>query len=148
PLQPTITSVLPRSPVSTASPSATPSGAATTPAAFTGLDRQGRLVFVGLMLGMFVASLSQTIVGPAMPRIVAELGGVEHYSWIATAAMLVSAVAVPIVGKLSDLYGRRWFYLGGLAVFMIGAVLAGMAQGFWFLVFARAVQGLGMGTLM
>ncbi|WP_422117612.1 MDR family MFS transporter [Brachybacterium sp. UNK5269] len=100
------------------------------------------------MLGMFVASLSQTIVGPAMPRIVAELGGVEHYSWIATAAMLVSAVAVPIVGKLSDLYGRRWFYLGGLAVFMIGAVLAGMAQGFWFLVFARAVQGLGMGTLM
>ncbi|MFC0675302.1 MDR family MFS transporter [Brachybacterium hainanense] len=118
------------------------------PGEFTGLDRQGKLVFVGLMLGMFVASLSQTIVGPAMPRIVAELGGVEHYSWIATAAMLVSAVAVPIVGKLSDLYGRRWFYLGGLAVFMIGSILAGMAQGFWFLVFARAVQGLGMGTLM
>lgn len=116
--------------------------------AFTGLDRQGRLVFIGLMLGMFVASLSQTIVGPAMPRIVAELGGVEHYSWIATAAMLVSAVAVPIVGKLSDLYGRRWFYLGGLAVFMLGSILAGLAQGFWFLVFARAVQGLGMGTLM
>ena len=101
--------------------------------AFTGLDRQGTLVFIGLMLGMFVASLSQTIVGPAMPRIVAELGGVEHYSWIATAAMLVSAVAVPIVGKLSDLYGRRWFYLGGLAVFMLGSVLAGLAQGFWFL---------------
>ena len=118
------------------------------PQAFTGLDRQGKLVFVGLMLGMFVASMSQTIVGPAMPRIVAELGGVEHYSWIATAAMLVSAVAVPIVGKLSDLYGRRWFYLGGLAVFMIGSILAGMATDFGFLVFARAVQGLGMGTLM
>lgn len=128
--------------------SAAPSIAAPGPQAFTGLDRQGKLVFVGLMLGMFVASMSQTIVGPAMPRIVAELGGVEHYSWIATAAMLVSAVAVPIVGKLSDLYGRRWFYLGGLAVFMIGSILAGMAQGFWFLVFARAVQGLGMGTLM
>ena len=98
--------------------------AAAEPAAFTGLDRQGKLVFVGLMLGMFVASLSQTVVGPAMPRIVAELGGVEHYNWIATAAMLVSAVAVPVVGKLSDLYGRRWFYLGGLAVFMIGSVLA------------------------
>ncbi|MEE1618998.1 MDR family MFS transporter [Brachybacterium sp. J153] len=122
--------------------------ATTTPAAFTGLDRQGKLVFVGLMLGMFVASLSQTIVGPALPRIVAELGGVEYYSWIATAAMLVSAVAVPIVGKLSDLYGRRWFYLGGLAVFMIGSILSGMATDFWFLVFARAVQGLGMGTLM
>lgn len=132
----------------TASTTRAPQPAAAEPAAFTGLDRQGKLVFVGLMLGMFVASLSQTIVGPAMPRIVAELGGVEHYSWIATAAMLVSAVAVPVVGKLSDLYGRRWFYLGGLAVFMIGSVLAGLAQGFWFLVFARAVQGLGMGTLM
>ncbi|MDO5661663.1 MAG: MDR family MFS transporter, partial [Brachybacterium sp.] len=106
------------------------------------------MVFAGLMLGMFVASLSQTIVGPAMPRIVAELGGMEHYSWIATAAMLVSAVAVPVVGKLSDLYGRRWFYLGGIAVFMLGSVLAGVATDFWFLVFARAVQGLGMGTLL
>ncbi len=131
--------------MSTAAPTAPQPG---TDTAFTGLDRQGRLVFVGLMLGMFVASMSQTIVGPAMPRIVAELGGVEHYSWIATAAMLVSAVAVPVVGKLSDLYGRRWFYLGGLAVFMLGSILAGMAQDFWFLVFARAVQGLGMGTLM
>lgn len=122
--------------------------AAAGPQAFTGLDRQGKLVFVGLMLGMFVASLSQTIVGPALPRIVAELGGVQYYSWVATAAMLVSAVAVPIVGKLSDLYGRRWFYLGGLAVFMLGSILAGLATDFWFLVFARAVQGLGMGTLM
>jgi EmrB/QacA subfamily drug resistance transporter len=116
--------------------------------AFTGLDRAGKLVFAGLMLGMFVASLSQTIVGPAMPRIVAELGGLDHYNWIATAAMLVSAVAVPIVGKLSDLYGRRWFYLAGLAIFMVGSVLAGLSTNFWFLVFARAVQGLGMGTLM
>ena len=132
----------------TSSTTTAPRPDAPRPAAFTGLDRQGKLVFVGLMLGMFVASLSQTVVGPAMPRIVAELGGVEHYNWIATAAMLVSAVAVPVVGKLSDLYGRRWFYLGGLAVFMIGSVLAGLAQGFWFLVFARAVQGLGMGTLM
>jgi len=138
--------------VSTAPSSASSAAPSTAPSAdapaFTGLDRQGRLVFVGLMLGMFVASLSQTIVGPAMPRIVGELGGIEHYSWIATAAMLVSAVSVPVVGKLSDLYGRRWFYLGGLAIFLLGSVLAGMAQGFWFLVFARAVQGLGMGTLM
>lgn len=135
--------------MSSAPPSVPTTAAPTSaPAAFTGLDRQGRLVFVGLMLGMFVASLSQTIVGPALPRIVAELGGVEYYSWVATAAMLVSAVAVPIVGKLSDLYGRRWFYLAGLAVFMLGSILAGMATNFWFLVAARAVQGLGMGTLM
>src|SRR5699024_11851157 len=85
---------------------------------------------------------------PAMPRIVAALGGMEHYSWIATAAMLVSAVTVPVVGKLSDLYGRRGFYLAGLVVFMSGSILSGVAPNFWTLVAGRAVQGLGMGTLM
>lgn len=100
------------------------------------------------MIGMLVASISQTIVGPAMPRIVAELGGMDHYSWLATSAMLVSAVTVPIVGKLSDMYGRRRFYLGGLVIFMLGSVMSGAAQSFGFLIFARSVQGLGMGTLM
>nr|WP_307844533.1 MDR family MFS transporter [Actinotalea solisilvae] len=114
----------------------------------TGLDRDARRVFIGLMLGMFVASVSQTIVSPAMPIIVAELGGMEHYSWLATAAMLVSAVVVPVVGKLSDLYGRRSFYLAGLVVFLSGSMLAGLAQDFWWLVGARALQGLGMGALM
>ena len=112
------------------------------------LTPEHRRVFIGLMLGMFVASISQTIVGPAMPRIVAELGGIEHYSWVATAAMLVSAVVVPIVGKLSDLYGRRVFYMAGLAVFLAGSVISGLAPNFWVLVAGRAVQGLGMGTLM
>lgn len=112
------------------------------------LTPQSRRIFTGLLLGMLVASISMTIVGPAMPRIVAELGGMEHYSWVATAAMLVSAISVPIVGKLSDLFGRRPFYLGGLAIFVIGSVLAGTALSFWWLVAARAVQGLGMGILM
>ncbi|MFL6152458.1 MAG: MDR family MFS transporter [Ornithinibacter sp.] len=112
------------------------------------LSPQARRVFVGLMLGMLVASISQTIVGPAMPRIVAELGGMDHYSWVATAAMLVSAITVPIVGKLSDLYGRRGFYLAGLGVFMVGSVVSGFAGSFWMLVLGRAIQGLGMGTVM
>lgn len=106
------------------------------------------VIFVGLMLGMLVAAVSQTIVSPAMPVIVAELGGIEHYSWIATSALLVSAVTVPVVGKLSDMYGRRGFYIAGIVVFMLGSILAGAAQGFWWLVAARAVQGFGMGTLM
>jgi len=114
----------------------------------TGLDRATRNIFIALMLGMLVAAISQTIVGPAMPRIVAELGGMDHYSWLATAAMLVSAITVPIVGKLSDLYGRRGFYLGGLVVFMAGSVLSGFAHNFWWLIAARAIQGIGMGTLM
>jgi EmrB/QacA subfamily drug resistance transporter len=106
------------------------------------------VIFVGLMLGMLVAAVSQTIVSPAMPVIVSELGGIEHYSWIATSALLVSAVTVPVIGKLSDIYGRRGFYIAGLVVFMVGSVLAGVAQGFWWLVAARAVQGFGMGTIM
>lgn len=106
-----------------------------------------RNVFIGLLIGMLVASISQTIVGPALPRIVAELGGMEHYSWVATGAMLASAIVVPIVGKLSDMWGRRGFYIAGLVIFMIGSIMSGFASNFWFLVAARAVQGLGMGTL-
>ena len=124
-------------------------GTAATPSVKeTGLDPKSRQIFIALMLGMLVASISQTIVSPALPRIVAELGGMDHYSWLATAAMLVSAIVVPIVGKLSDIYGRRGFYLGGLVVFMLGSILSGMAPNFWFLIGARAIQGLGMGTLM
>jgi EmrB/QacA subfamily drug resistance transporter len=110
-------------------------------------NNQRNIIFVGLMLGMLVAATSQTIVSPAMPVIVADLGGIEHYSWIATSALLVSAVSVPVVGKLSDIYGRRGFYIAGLVIFMLGSILAGMAQGFWWLVGARAIQGLGMGTI-
>ena len=106
------------------------------------------VIFIGLMLGMLVAAVSQTIVSPAMPVIVSELGGIEHYSWIATSALLSSAVTVPVIGKLSDIYGRRGFYIAGIVVFMLGSVLAGAAQGFWWLVAARAVQGFGMGTIM
>ncbi|OYN85361.1 MDR family MFS transporter [Parenemella sanctibonifatiensis] len=115
---------------------------------FTGLGPTGMRVFIGLMLGMFVASISQTIVAPAMPRIVAELGGMDHYSWLATAAMMMSAVTVPVAGKLSDMYGRRTFFLGGVAIFMLGSVICGISLDFWMLVAGRAVQGLGMGVVM
>lgn len=97
---------------------------------------------------MFTASISQTIVAPAIPRIVADLGGIAWYSWLSTIVMLVSAVITPISGKLSDIFGRRRFYILGLVVFMVGSVLSGMAMSFGFLIFARTVQGIGMGILM
>jgi EmrB/QacA subfamily drug resistance transporter len=112
-----------------------------------GTSSRRNIIFVGLVLGMLVAVTNQTIVSPAMPVIVADLGGIEHYSWIATSALLAMAVSIPVVGKLSDIYGRRGFYIAGLIIFMLGSILAGMAQGFWWLVGARAVQGLGMGAL-
>ena len=112
-----------------------------------GTSSRRNIIFVGLGLGILVAVTNQTIVSPAMPVIVADLGGIEHYSWIATSALLAMAVSIPVVGKLSDIYGRRGFYIAGLIIFMLGSILAGMAQGFWWLVGARAVQGLGMGAL-
>ncbi len=105
-------------------------------------------VFAGLMLGMLLAALSQTIISPAMPRIVAELGGMEHYSWIAVSTLLASTVTVPIIGKLSDLYGRKKFYVGGILVFLVSSVIAGMARDFNTFIVARVVEGFGMGTMM
>lgn len=112
------------------------------------LSPEHRPVFLGLLLGMFVASISQMIVGPAMPIIVSDLGGMEHFAWVATSAMLASAVTVPVVGKLSDLYGRRTFYLAGLVVFMVGALVSGFAINFWMVVVGRVIQGMAMGTIM
>jgi EmrB/QacA subfamily drug resistance transporter len=106
------------------------------------------VIFVGVALGMLAAAASQTIVSPALPVIIAELGGVEHYSWVATSTLLASAITIPLVGKLSDIYGHRRFYIGGLIVFMLGSILAGAAQNFWWLVGARVLQGFGMGTVL
>lgn len=107
-----------------------------------------RWAYFGLVIGMFTASISQTIVSPAIPRIVADLGGLAWYSWLSTIVMLVSAVVTPISGKLSDIFGRRRFYIIGLVLFMLGSMLSGLATSFVFLVAARAVQGVGMGIVM
>lgn len=105
-------------------------------------------VFAGLMLGSLVASLNLTLVAPALPTIVAELGGISNYSWIPISAMLASTIVVPIAGKLSDIYGRKPLYMTGIIVFAAGSALSGVAPNFWFLVFARFVQGAGMGFIM
>lgn len=110
--------------------------------------RQRALVFGGAMLGMLLAALDQTIVGTAMPRIIAELNGLQQYAWVFTAYMLSSTVMVPIYGKLSDLYGRRPFFLGGMLLFLLGSALSGMSQDMTQLIVFRAVQGLGAGALL
>lgn len=103
---------------------------------------------VGLMFGVLLASANFTMIAPALPRIVSELGALEQYSWLAVAAMISATVVVPVVGKLSDIFGRKPFYVGGIAIFVAGSVLAGVATDFAVLVLARIVQGLGMGTMM
>lgn len=105
------------------------------------------LVLSGVLLGMLLAALDQTVVGTAMPRIIADLHGLEHYAWVFTAYMLASTVTVPIYGKLSDIYGRRIFFLLGMGVFLLGSALSGLAQTMTQLILFRAVQGLGAGAL-
>jgi EmrB/QacA subfamily drug resistance transporter len=104
--------------------------------------------FSGVLLGMLLAALNQTIVATALPRIVADLGGVEHYSWVFTAYMLGSTITVPLYGRLSDIYGRRPFFMLGICVFMVGAVVGGTADSMTQLIVARGIQGLGAGALI
>jgi EmrB/QacA subfamily drug resistance transporter len=105
-------------------------------------------VLAGLMLGMFVAALNWTVVAPAMPRIVSELGGMAQYSWIAVSTLLASTIVIPLAGKFSDLYGRKQFYVGGIVVFMASSLLAGLANSFEIFMLARILEGFGIGTMM
>jgi EmrB/QacA subfamily drug resistance transporter len=111
---------------------------------------RGRLIaiLIGVMLGMLLAALDQTIVGTALPRIVANLGGLEHYAWVVTAYLLASTVSIPLYGKLSDMYGRRIFFIGGMVIFLIGSALAGTSQDMTQLIIYRGIQGLGAGGMM
>ena len=102
----------------------------------------------GLMLAIFLASLDQTVVSTAMPRIIADLGGFDRFTWVTTAYLVASTTTVPIVGRLSDLYGRKVFFLGGITVFLVGSVLAGVSQSMDQLIAFRAIQGIGGGSMM
>src|SRR5687768_9161524 len=99
----------------------------------------------GVVSVMLLAALDGTIVGTAMPRVIAELQGFEHYAAVTTVYMLAATVVVPIVGKLSDLYGRKPFLLAGVAIFVVGSALCGAATSMLGLVIFRGIQGLGAG---
>ena len=101
-----------------------------------------------VLLVMFAASVSSTIVSTAVPTIVGDLHGFTLYAWVFTGYMLASTVVIPIVGKLSDVYGRRPFYLWGIGIYVVGSVLAGLAQSMVWLIGARVVAGIGGGAMM
>jgi EmrB/QacA subfamily drug resistance transporter len=110
--------------------------------------RQIQVVFVGLMLGMLLAALDQTIVSTALPTIVGELGGQDQLAWVVTSYLLTSTVSTPLWGKISDLYGRKGLFQAAIIVFLIGSVLIGLSQNMSTLIAFRAVQGIGAGGLM
>ncbi|MEW2389001.1 MDR family MFS transporter [Streptomyces venezuelae] len=110
--------------------------------------RSVRVVLMALMITMLLAMLDNMIVGPAMPTIVGDLGGMEHLSWVVTAYTLATAASTPIWGKLGDMYGRKGSFLTAIVIFLAGSVLSGMAQSMGQLIGFRAIQGLGAGGLM
>ena len=102
----------------------------------------------GLMLVLALASLDGNIVGPALPRIVSDLGGLAHLSWVVTAFAVAATASTPLYGKFSDLFGRRPAFFVSIGVFLAGSVLCGAAQSMAMLITSRAVQGIGAGGLI
>lgn len=104
-------------------------------------------ILTGLMAGMFLAALDQTIVATAVRTIADDLQGLSMQAWATTAYLITATISTPLYGKLSDLYGRRPFFLTAITVFVVGSALCGLAQEMWQLAAFRAVQGLGAGGL-
>jgi EmrB/QacA subfamily drug resistance transporter len=126
--------------------------------------RRKMYILAGVLLAMLLGALDATIVGPAMPKIVQDLGGMAMLAWVFTIYSLTSTITIPIVGKLSDLYGRKWFYIGGISLFLIGSALSGASGEAVFsslftsltgapnamlqLIIFRGIQGVGGGMMM
>ncbi len=110
--------------------------------------RQILVVMAGLLTGMFLSALDQSVVGTALPRITSDLGGLDKLSWVVTAYLLTSTASTPLWGKISDLYGRRPLFQVAIVTFIVGSALAGFSQNMEQLIAFRAIQGLGGGGLM
>ena len=110
--------------------------------------RQKAIILGSVMIGLFVAAMDQMVVSTALPRVVAELRGLNLYSWVFTAYMLTSTALVPIIGKLGDMYGRKPLFIIGIVVFMLASLLTGAAQSIEQLVIFRGLQGVGAGFIM
>ena len=110
--------------------------------------REVLVVLPGLLLAILLAMLDNLIVSTALPRIVGDLGGVAHLSWVVTAYILASTITTPFYGKLGDMYGRKKLFIGAIIIFLIGSALSGLSQSMAELIAFRALQGLGAGGLM
>ena len=104
-------------------------------------------VMIGILAGVFLGALDQSVVGTALPRITSELGGLNHLSWVVTAYLLTSTAVTPLWGKISDLYGRRLIFQTSIGIFIVGSLLCGVAQDMLQLIVFRAIQGIGGGGL-
>ena len=112
------------------------------------VDSRARFEILGaILLALFLGALDQTIVGPVLPTIAKDLNGIDFYTWVVTAYLVTSTAAIPVYGKLSDLYGRKPMLMVGIVLFLVGSVLSGLSQTMWQLILFRGIQGLGAGAL-
>src|SRR5262244_3693232 len=114
----------------------------------SGPQREILIVLPGLLLTLIIAMLDQLVVSTALPRIVGDLGGLAHLSWVVTAYVLAATVTTPLYGKLGDLYGRKRWLMIAIVLFLIGSALSGLAHSMDQLIAFRALQGLGAGGLL
>ncbi|HEY7534406.1 MAG TPA: MFS transporter, partial [Thermodesulfobacteriota bacterium] len=110
--------------------------------------RRRIIITIGVMIAMFLAAIEATAVSTAMPTVVSYLGGLSIYSWVFSAYFLTSTVTLPLWGKLSDIYGRRNFYIIGIVIFLLGSALSGQSKTMVDLIIYRALQGFGGGALL
>jgi EmrB/QacA subfamily drug resistance transporter len=127
---------------------AKPAGPSVSPAFGVLSHRQIMVILVGLMLGMFLAALDQTIVGTAIRTIADDLHGLDQQAWATTAYLITSTIATPLYGKLSDMYGRKPFFLAAITIFIIGSIACTFSTSMYMLAAFRGFQGLGGGGLM
>src|SRR5690349_12615411 len=110
--------------------------------------REIKIILPGLLMAILLAMLDQLVVGTALPRIVGDLGGVSHLSWVVTAYILASTITTPFYGKLGDMYGRKKLFVFAIVIFLVGSALSGLASSMAMLITFRALQGLGAGGLI
>jgi EmrB/QacA subfamily drug resistance transporter len=110
--------------------------------------KQVTIVMAGIMLEVFIGSMNHMIVATAMPRIITDLGGFSQYTWIITIYLITSAAMMPLAGKLSDMYGRKWLYIIGITIFTTASLLCGMSRTMLQLIAFRGLQGVGFGIMM
>src|SRR3954465_12275347 len=133
--------------MTTATPAGRSAGAVAQDAPSSFTHRQIVVILTGLMSGMFLAALDQTIVATAIRTIADDLNGLSIQAWATTAYLITSTISTPLYGKLSDLYGRRPYFIAAVSIFIVGSVLSGFAQTMYQLAAFRAFQGIGAGGL-
>jgi EmrB/QacA subfamily drug resistance transporter len=133
--------------VSTSAEATTDRGGSATPSLSGPSHRQIVAILIGLMMGMFLAALDQTIMSTAMRTIADDLHGFSLQAWATTAFLITSTISTPLYGKLSDIYGRKGFFLFAIGVFIVGSALCGLSRSMYELAAFRAIQGVGAGGL-